>query len=260
VGRNLLVKADGTEYVVGETTIETEDILHSAFEQHPELFPTEDLNLGQLVVVGREVAFESGKADLILVDEGGEIIIAEFKRGTENPDSRRVVAQMLDYGAQLWNQPLEKFASEIALPYLRSRRSGVASSTTLEEAAAMLLGLDDDRTKQFTTGLRENLAAGTFYYIVVARTLPPPLRSVLRYIGTVSSLKVAAVAVDYFRDSGDRQIYVPRIDFSPAAAVRPPPPATKTTLDRFLAEVGPAAEFWGSFLQFLSGLPGQFYW
>jgi len=78
-----------------------EEALHTAFEEHPQLFPAEDLNLGQLMVIGREVAFESGQADLIYLDEGGQIVIVEVKRGAENPDSRRVVAQMLDYGAHL---------------------------------------------------------------------------------------------------------------------------------------------------------------
>ena len=52
----------------------------------------------QILVVGREVSFESGKADLICIDERGQILIVEFKDGTENPDSRQIVAQMLDYG------------------------------------------------------------------------------------------------------------------------------------------------------------------
>jgi hypothetical protein len=260
LGRNLLVKADGTEYIVGETTFEAEDDLHSACERHPELFPTEDMNLGQLLVVGREVIFESGQADLILVDEGGEILIAEFKRGTENPDSRRVVAQLLDYGAQLWKQSPEEFASKIALPYLHTRRPGQAKPTTLEEAARELLGLEEERIELFSKGLLQNLSTGAFYYVVVARTLPPTLGSVLQYVGAVSRLKTAAVAVDYFRDSGNREIMVPRVAFTSTAVIPPPVDGRKATPETFLRDVGAAAEFWRGFLQFLNGLPGRIYW
>jgi hypothetical protein len=260
LGRNLLVKADGAEYVVSERSIEGEDNLHSAFERHPQLFPNEDLGLGQLLVVGREVGFESGNADLLLVDEGGEILIAEFKRGIENPDSRRVVAQMLDYGAQLWRTSLDDFASRIALPYLHARQPAAAKSATLEEAAKNLLGLDEARIEQFLTGLRQNLAAGTFYFVVVARTLPPTLGTILQYVGVVSRLKTAAVAVDYFRDSDNREIMVPRVVFTSATMVQPPPKSTKASPETFLRDVGPASEFWSRFLDFLNRRPGQFYW
>jgi hypothetical protein len=254
------VKADGTEYVVSETSFETEEDLRCAFERHPELFPTEDMNLGQLLVVGREVVFESGQADLVLVDEGGEILIAEFKRGTENPDSRRVVAQMLDYGAQLWKQSPEEFASKIALPYLQTRQPGVGKSATLEEAAREVLGLEEERIEQFSKGLFQNLSSGTFYYVVVARTLPPTLGSVLQYIGTVSRHKTAAVAVDYFRDSGNREIMVPRVAFTSTTVIQSPSNDKKASPETFLKDVGPATEFWSRFLQFLNGLPGQTYW
>ena len=100
--RYLLVHHGGEEHVLPETPLPSEEKLHDAFELHPELFPAGELNLGQMMVVGREVGFESGAADLICVDEGGQIVIIELKKGTENPDSRRVVAQMLDYGAHLW--------------------------------------------------------------------------------------------------------------------------------------------------------------
>lgn len=260
MGRNLLVKAGGSEYVLGESTFDAEEDLHSAFERHPELLPAEDMNLGQLLVVGREVAFESGSADLILIDEGGEIVIAEFKKGVENPDSRRVVAQMLDYGAALWKQSPEEFASKIALPYLHRHLSGLAKLATLEDAARERLGLEEEGIQQFSSNLFANLSSGTFNYVVVARTLPPTLDSVLRYLGAVSCLKIYAVAVDYFRDGEKREIMAPRVVLSSAAATHPPAVVRKATPETFLKDVGPAVEFWDRLLQLLDGLAGKMYW
>jgi hypothetical protein len=34
--------------------------------------------------------------------------VVEFKRGSENPDVRKVVAQLLDYGSSLWRLPFEE--------------------------------------------------------------------------------------------------------------------------------------------------------
>ena len=135
MARFVLVSHGNEEYVLPESVLPSEARLHDALEAHPELFPAEDLNLGQLMVIGREVGFESGAADLIYLDEGGQILVVEVKKGTENPDSRRVVAQMLDYGAHLWRMTFEDFESKIALTYLRQRRGVGGGPASLLEAA-----------------------------------------------------------------------------------------------------------------------------
>ncbi len=256
--RYLLVRHDGKDYRLPETVVSQEVHLHDAFELNPELFPTDELNLGQLMVVGREVAFESGNADLICVDDSGQVVIIEMKRGTENPDSRRVVAQMLDYGSHLWGWTFEKFQSEIALPYFRRCQKSAAPST-LQEAAAARLNLEDiGGPDGFEGALAANLEAGTFTYVVVARTLPSTLATVLRYLAKVSRLQTAAIIVDYFRDQ-DREILVPRVAFSSAQVQGTNSPG-KTNERGFLLSVGPAAEFWTRFMEFLDTIPGKTSW
>jgi hypothetical protein len=261
VARYVLIHHSEQEHVLPESPLPSEARLHDALELHPELFPAEDLNLGQLLVVGREVAFESGAADLIYLDEDGQIVVVEVKRGTENPDSRRVVAQMLDYGAHLWRMGFEDFEARIALPYLRQRRSGATAASSLTEIAAEQFAFGETTDpEQFRNALTAHLAAGTFIYAVVARTLPPTLATVLEYLAAVSQIQTAAITVDYFRDE-DRHIMVPRVAF--ASATRrppPPPPPRKTTAERFLEDVGEAAPYWASFLEFLGSLPGRFFW
>ena len=261
MGRYVLVHHGEQEHILPESPLPSEARLHDALEVHPELFPAEDLNLGQLLVVGREVAFESGAADLIYVDEGGQIVVVEVKRGTENPDSRRVVAQMLDYGAHLWRMSFADFEARIALPYLRQRRGGAAVTSSLMEIAAEHFAFSETTDPdQFQNALTAHLAAGTFVYAVVARTLRPTLVTVLQYLAEVSQIQTAAITVDYFRDE-DRHIMVPRVAYASAARpVQPPPTPDKTTSGRFLGEVGGAAPYWESLLEFLSGLPGKFYW
>ena len=113
---------------------------------------------------------------------------------------------------------------------------------------------------EFRDAVAANLAAGTFTYAVVARTLPPTLGTVLQYLAEVSRIQTAAITVDYYRDEG-RDIMVPRVAF--ASSDQPPQkprPKGKTTPEQFLEEVGSAAPFWDSFLTFLGTLPGKFYW
>lgn len=262
MGRYVLVNHGGQEYVLPESMLPSEARLHDALEKHPELFPAEDLNLGQLLVVGREVPFESGMADLLYLDESGQIVIVEVKKGTENPDSRRVVAQLLDYGAHLWGMSYEDFESRIALPYLRQRRGqGNAPSSLIEAAAASFAFDEETSSEQFRLSLTAHLAAGTFVYVVAARTLSPTLGTVLRYLAAISTIQTAAITVDYYRDE-DRDIMVPRVAFSSAEQTPPPadPPTKKTTPERFLTEVHGAVGFWTECIASLQGLPGRFYW
>jgi hypothetical protein len=57
MARFVLVSHGSEEHVLSESLLPSEARLHDVLESHPALFPAEDLNLGQLLVVGREVAF-----------------------------------------------------------------------------------------------------------------------------------------------------------------------------------------------------------
>ena len=82
------------EPVATETPFPTEAVLHSAIAAHPEVLPSEDLGLGPLVALGQELDFGHGPLDLLAVDATGRLAVIEFKRGTENPDVRKVIAQL----------------------------------------------------------------------------------------------------------------------------------------------------------------------
>lgn len=80
--------------------------------RHPELVPATDLGLGRVVTMGFEASLASGSADLVLLDEEGRLCIVEVKK-EGNPDTRRVIAQLLDYAAALWGLTLDEFESVI---------------------------------------------------------------------------------------------------------------------------------------------------
>lgn len=81
------------------------------------------------MVVGREANLESGYADLVLVDQTGQICLVEVKN-EGNPDTRRVVAQLLDYAAALWQLSIEDFARAVLRPFLDA--SGDPGDGTLD--------------------------------------------------------------------------------------------------------------------------------
>lgn len=63
------------EYLIAESELPLEKNLHDVLTQHRELLPDDDLSLGQLVVVGRESSLTSGYADLVLVDDRGQLCV-----------------------------------------------------------------------------------------------------------------------------------------------------------------------------------------
>ncbi len=92
-----------------EARFVSEQQLHDAIAAYPELIPHARFGLGRLTVLAREFSCASGYIDLLLADEFGRLVICEIKKGAENSDVRRVIAQMLDYGAALWQTDVDTF-------------------------------------------------------------------------------------------------------------------------------------------------------
>src|SRR3954463_5343045 len=118
MARFVLMRTAGAEpQLIRETALPLEKDLHDVLTRHPELIPAEDLMLGSLAVVGRESGLASGYADLVMIDEHGGVCLVEVKK-EGNPDTRRVVAQLLDYAAALWGMSLAEFERDVLHAYL----------------------------------------------------------------------------------------------------------------------------------------------
>jgi len=74
------------------STISSEPQLEDWIEGDPDLLGDD------YVVVGRQVTFDGGPADLIAIDPQGRWVVVEIKRSSNH---RQDVAQALDYAASL---------------------------------------------------------------------------------------------------------------------------------------------------------------
>jgi hypothetical protein len=84
---------------VPQMPLPDEKFLESFVALNPDVLPLQELREDlSLVVLGRQVATLSGPIDVLAVDDQGGLYIVETKL-YRNPDKRRVIAQMLDYGA-----------------------------------------------------------------------------------------------------------------------------------------------------------------
>ena len=90
--RRALLK-DGDEFMVlEESDFEDEAALQEALKRNPQAIPVADLELDDVVVVGRETPVPAGAIDLLLVDAQGQVIIVETKL-SRNPELRRQVVE-----------------------------------------------------------------------------------------------------------------------------------------------------------------------
>ena len=92
MARRVLRLDAGVVSVAREARFESEEQLHRAIAEHPEVLPAEDVRLGPLIPIANQLDLGAGPIDLLATDAQGRLVIVEFKRGSENPDVRKVVA------------------------------------------------------------------------------------------------------------------------------------------------------------------------
>lgn len=212
VTRHVLIRTEADpERVVAEAALPTEAELHDALTRHPQLIPMSDLGLGDAVVVGRESGLAAGYADLVLVDERGRLCLVEVKN-EGNPDTRRVIAQLLDYAASLWGLGLDEFEQRVVQPFLS--QEGVSPLPSVAEYVAGEIegGGDADG---LADQLGQTLAAGEFALVVAAPRIPVGVQRVLEYLNARGQ-RMFGLEVSYFR--GQVECFVPRLVVKPLTA------------------------------------------
>jgi Asp-tRNA(Asn)/Glu-tRNA(Gln) amidotransferase C subunit len=259
--RKALLKSGDNFVVLDESRFDAETQLQEALKLNPEVIPVSDLDLAEVVVVGRETVVPVGAIDLLLVDADGRVIIVETKLSS-NPDLRRqVVAQVLDYGASLWRMaPTLKQFEDLVLQYWHSdtcQDERVKNAETLRQGIDPIFGEirgQDWDYDAFETALSENVSSGQHVLLVVASGLTDRLsRDLLQYVNLCLNLPLYAVEIDVFETEG-RQLIVPRgVKYSGPTrddAAKPP-----TTPEAFLTACTPDAE--GFFREMLNEAAAQ---
>ena len=104
MARKIMVWQEGeSKSFLTEILADDEAQLQEIMKDNPDLLPIDEFGMtGPLMVVGRETTLPSGALDLLAVTQSGELLLVEFKTGPQNSDFRHVLAQLLDYGSDLW--------------------------------------------------------------------------------------------------------------------------------------------------------------
>ena len=184
--RRVVMHREGASFDLVEVPAPNEHHLQEVVKSQPQLIPADDLGLdGDLLVVGRETALASGYIDLLCVSRTGEIVLIEFKTGPQNPDFRHALAQLIDYGADLWRLDVDDFDRGVVQRYLSSAHvdASARGARTLRDAVARTgWSLADEEYDAFSARIAEVLATGDFHYVVAAQRFTPSMQLSLEYM------------------------------------------------------------------------------
>lgn len=218
--------------VLEETLADNEKQLQELIKDNPDLLPVDDLGMkGPLAVIGRETGLPSGAVDLVALSRDGHLVIAEFKTGPKNPDFRAALAQLVDYGSDLWGKDWDSFERDVPLRYFRSEQChnrDLSRCLTLWEALTHSWDdLDEDEFTALQEKLTEQLRTGSFHYALLAQGFTAPVLKTIEYLNEVSSPRFYAIEVVRFAKE-DVQAFEARLIRGPSA--KPPTSTTRTVI------------------------------
>lgn len=209
--------------VVEKSNFEKEHNLQEYIHEHPEAIPVYDINHDKrLLVVAREFATQSGPIDALATDKDGDIYLVETKLYT-NPDKRRVVAQVLDYGASLWKH-LTDFETFLSMLDQHVRRKW---GIDFRSKAREFFHLDDECADSMLSAMRQNLKSGNLKFVVLMDSMDDGLKDLITYVNQKSQFDIYGVELEFYKHV-DYEILIPKIFGVEVRKDNPSPPIVMT--------------------------------
>lgn len=153
--------------------VETE--LQSMLAESPSLISIDEIRPGSppLVAAVREVGLPgSGYTDLLAFNAQGDIAIVECKLGANQEIKRKVIAQVLEYGAYLWTLTFDQL-SELVYKKTNQNLTDFVGTAT-----------DDPSwdSESFRSAVEDNLSKGSFILVIAVDEMNDELERTMRFI------------------------------------------------------------------------------
>lgn len=195
--------------------------LQEYISDNPECLPIYDIDEdATLMIVGREFYTNHGPIDVLGIDAKGNIYIVETKL-FKNPDKRKVIAQLLDYGASLWDgyASTDEFISAL-------NRHLQGKGQTLNNALSAAFEYDENEGPSDTIEtIQKNFQAGQFRFVVLMDHIDDRLKTLITFINMNSRFDIYAVELEYY-ETPQGDVLIPEL-----YGVRPPGTGTKPPTD-----------------------------
>jgi len=210
--------------------------LQQYISENPECLPVTDIDDdAKLMIVGREFPTNHGPIDVLGVDANGNIYIVETKL-YKNPDKRKVIAQLFDYGASLWKgYDSNDFTHAID-------RHLLSSGQSLVDSLAATFDYDEDEEPADTvTSIQQNLQEGRFRFIVLMDHIDDRLKTLISFVNANSRFDIYAVELKYYKHTHG-EVLIPElfgVQIKKPDQRKPPPGGggvTSWNFERFFAD------------------------
>ncbi|MFH1088434.1 MAG: hypothetical protein V1719_01165 [Patescibacteria group bacterium] len=202
----IISKSGKNAQKIDQSRFEQEDALQKYIYENPGVIPLYDIkDNARPIILAREYPTESGPIDAFAIDTDGDIYLIETKL-YQNPDKRRVVAQVLDYGASLWKHDTdwEEFTAKIEQEVKKHFNQGLFERLQDE------LGLDVVGAQQLWDNVRIKLDDSSYKFVVLMDHLDDRLKDLIGYLNQNSKFDIYAVELEYYKFN-DLEIVIPKL-------------------------------------------------
>lgn len=185
-----------------KSRFEQETDLQKYISDNPEALPLDQIKQDvKFAILERESPTGVGAIDILGVDSDGEIYLIETKL-YRNTDKRQVLAQVLDYGASLWASSLSPGDWTQRLEQRMVQKYGAGLTEKLVN--------DFGESQETIDSIKENLANGSYRFLVLMDQVPNALKDLILYINQNSRFSVYAIELEVYHHE-DSQIIIPHV-------------------------------------------------
>jgi len=219
---------DGKMMKIMPSRYAEESLLQSLIKDYPTLLP--NVLSEKIFTLVDEYPTGAGNIDILCVDEEGRIYIVETKL-EKNSDKRTIIAQLLDYSAQLGKETFDIFQSKI------KDRTGKDINEILSELEGNV---------EISERIKQSLVEKNFVLVVAMDNIDPKLKDTIIHLNQDREMDIFGLELNRYYIGGKGEVFVPAV-IPPPDWPRPPPqpPKPPTTFDeitRIYKESGLEAE------------------
>ena len=179
--------------LVQSAAYNNEFYLQELLASEPSLISISEVKEGSepLVVAIREFPVKIGAIDILGFTKNGDLAVIECKLATNPEVKRKVIGQVMEYGASLWNISYEELDSI------------VKTKTNLSLVNLILEEIDDEDWDEeaFRTNIEQNLIDGNFILMIVVDEVNEDLSRIIRFLNSAGhpSYSIAALEMRRFK-------------------------------------------------------------
>jgi len=201
----ILIRGNSKDWIIAESIrAKAESELQKLLIESPSLIMIDEIRDGvsPLVYAISEFGLPgSGNTDVLAFSLDGDIAIIECKLATNPEIKRKVIGQILEYAAYLWQMSYDEVDGRIR------KREGNNLAELVEDSV-----VGDWNEESFRNGVVQSLKNGSFILVIVVDELNEELKRIIRYINECSESAFSLHALEMRRFQIDKiEVLIPHL-------------------------------------------------